>query len=62
VGSARKLLGWSHMLSAAVLLASAGFGATTLTMPSTSQVLLMTVQDAPCIKAGQKVTYGQGVC
>jgi hypothetical protein len=42
-----------NLLAAAFLLVSAGFGATMLTVPSTSQASLMTAHDSSCIKAGQ---------
>ena len=44
-----------NMLGAACLLAAAGFGATILAMPSTSQASLMTAQNASCIHAGQSL-------
>ena len=44
-----------NMLGAACLLASAGFGATMLAMPSTSQASLMTRQNASCVKAGESL-------
>ena len=43
-----------NMLAAAFLLASAGFGATMLTNPPTSQASLSS-QNASCIKAGQSL-------
>ena len=44
-----------NMVAAALLLASAGFGATMLTMPSTSQASLATSQSASCIQARQRL-------
>jgi len=44
-----------NMLAAALLLALAGFGATMLTMPPTSQASLMTAHDSSCVKAGQSL-------
>jgi hypothetical protein len=44
-----------NMLAAALLLASGGFGATMLTVPSTSQASLATSQSASCIQAGQRL-------
>ena len=44
-----------NMLAAALLLASAGLGATMLTVPSTSQASLVTAQSASCIQAGRRL-------
>ena len=44
-----------NMLAAALLLASAGFGATMLMVPPTSQASLVSSENARCIKAGQSL-------
>src|SRR5687768_13386404 len=44
-----------NLLAAAFLLVSAGFGATMLTMPPTSQASLATRPDAVCVQAGQSL-------